>query len=139
MDTQIRQILEKLGDALFPVDKWIAKRKSDKDKAKPSKDLSKQAADLGKALKKLEERFVAQDRSEGIHYSADKVMRIIGGAYYHAASFDGRPGAASLAFRAKAEAEFTKASKEVDVVYEKDVKALREAFAASGLGLLSAQ
>ncbi len=34
MDTQIREILEKLGDALFPVDKWIATRKKDADKAK---------------------------------------------------------------------------------------------------------
>ena len=34
MDTQIRQILEKLGDALFPVDKWIAQRKCHPNEAK---------------------------------------------------------------------------------------------------------
>ncbi len=113
------------------------KAKDDEDKVKSLKALSKQAGDLSKALKTLEERFVPQDRSEGIHYSADKVMRIIGNAMWHAGSYYGEVGDASKAFRAKAEAELAKAVAEVDAAYAGDVKTLREAFVKSGLGLLS--
>ncbi len=115
-----------------------AMKKAEGDDAKkPFKDLVKQAGDVTKALKKLEDRIVPQTREEGIHYNADKVMAIINDASFHAGSYAGRPGPASKVYRTKAENALNKVNVDIEAAYTKEVKELRDAYAASGLGLLS--
>jgi photosystem II stability/assembly factor-like uncharacterized protein len=106
------------------------------DAKKPFKDLSKKAGEVTKALTKLEERFVPKDRSEGIHFTADKVLTVLNTAFFHAASHAGKPGDASKAFRANAEKTLAAAMADVDAFYAKDIAKFKAAYEATDIGLL---
>ncbi|GHF27962.1 hypothetical protein GCM10017044_23920 [Kordiimonas sediminis] len=125
------KVIKGLADAA------VKDAKDTEDDVTSMKDLSKLASDALKSLDNLEESFIPKDRSDGIHYNADKIMSRINGALYYAASHNGTPSDAAKRYRQEAEKAFEEVSAKVKKMYEEDIKAVKDAFAASDLGLLS--
>jgi len=100
------------------------------------KQLAKEASDVSAKIQKAEDTFVPKDRSDGIHYTADKVMARLGSAFYMVVGRAGAPSAAGISSWNHAEQHMQERMGEAKALINSSVADLRAKFDASGLSLL---
>lgn len=134
----MRAAIVSIHEARRDIDTLLALAKVDGDED-AHKELKTRAKKLKDQLDALEKRFRAPPDTKGIVYDDDKVSSKLGLAGFFVNSTLDAPSKAANSYIAHAEATLEAALSDLNRTISEDIAGLREAFAASGLGLLGQQ